>query len=225
MMAPGIYYPESLTAHELDTLLERGCYRMEQGIIAGNHLVMENIFYRVFWLRYRLSAIQWSSNRKKLLKQNHFFVTTVRPLVITGELEQLYALYKTGIDFNPAPSVKEWLLKEGAVNIFESLLMEVRHEGRLIAAGVFDNGSMSMAGIMSFYHPDYKKYSLGKYLLLKKIEYARAQGKQWFYPGYIVAGISSFDYKLFPCEAATEMLIPERDEWVAYNAALVKELE
>lgn len=37
-----------------------------------------------------------------------------------------------------------------------------------------DKGANAIAGILNFYHPDYKKFSLGKYLILQKIEFARA---------------------------------------------------
>ncbi|MEJ7659632.1 MAG: hypothetical protein WKG07_08390 [Hymenobacter sp.] len=56
--------------------------------------------------------------------------------------------------------------------------MEVRAEGHLIAAGIFDQGTRSLAGIVNFYDPDYRKYSLGKYLMLYEIR-IRSADKDW----------------------------------------------
>nr|GFD32934.1 hypothetical protein [Tanacetum cinerariifolium] len=54
--------------------------------------------------------------------------------------------------------------------------------------------------------PDYRKHSLGKYLLLLKTEYAREQQLAYYYPGYLVYGYSKFDYKLFASPEATELV-------------------
>ena len=69
---------------------------------------------------------------------------------------------------------------------------------------------------MNFYHPDYKKYSLGKYLMLLKINHAKAMGKEWYYPGYIVPGNRRFDYKLFIGIEIAEIWVPESNNWLNY---------
>ncbi len=60
-------------------------------------------------------------------------------------------------------------------------MIEIRDGNKLIAAGFFDLGEISVAGILNFYHPDYKSKSLGIYLLLLEIDHAKKQGKEWFY--------------------------------------------
>jgi leucyl-tRNA---protein transferase len=224
MTEPGIYYPSSLSAAELDQFLEMGWYRMGPGIFTCNYIVKDNVFYRVYWLRYDLRRIEIDNKLKKLMRRNNRFSVHLQRLLITEELEQLYADYKTGIDFDPSPSVYHWLCKEGMNDIFDSQLIAVRDHGRLIAAGVFDQGANSIAGIMNFYHPDYKKYSLGKFLLFQKMKQAIAAGKEWYYPGYLVLGMPKFDYKLFPDTTATQMYLPEWNEWVDYDEKLAGEM-
>ena len=80
--------------------------------------------------------------------------------------------------------MQQWLLQEQTNNVYDTAMIEVRDQGKLIAAGIFDKGRQSIAGILNFYHPGYNKYSLGKYLMLLKIDYAIAHSKQWYYPGY-----------------------------------------
>jgi leucyl-tRNA---protein transferase len=91
----------------------------------------------------------------------------------------------------------------------------VREGDQLIACGFFDLGESSAAGITSFYDPAYKKYSLGKYLIYKKIEYCKNQGKQYFYPGYFVPGNPHFDYKLSIGHNALHFLALHTNRWVS----------
>ena len=217
-----VYYPEELSGEELDAFLARGWYRMGQSIFTTHFISLRDEAYRVFWFRYDLQKLKLGKSIKRLIKLNSPFHVTIRPFELSEELEQLYSLYKTHIDFEAAQSIHYWLHGDQPTNVFDSHLVEIRDNGVLIAAGVFDKGNESIAGIMNFYHPDYKKFSLGKYLMLLKIEYALAEGKKMYYPGYIVRHYPRFDYKLFVDSDAAEIYIPERQGWFAYDAALLK---
>ena len=220
MTETGIYYPEHITTSQLDTILERGWYRMGQGVFTCDYIIKEEIYYRVYWLRYQLKNLSLGSSQQQIIKRNRRFSVYNKPFELTEELEALYAAYKTGIDFDPSPSVRQWLFKDDLKNIFDTWLVEVRDSGRLIAAGVFDQGEESISGIMGFYHPEYKKYSLGKYLLLLKTIYAQDAGKKWYYPGYLVQGLPKFNYKLFLDEKATQVFLPELNRWLPWKPEL-----
>ncbi|MFZ4769232.1 MAG: hypothetical protein ACOYLO_03560 [Ferruginibacter sp.] len=222
MTDTGIYYPENMDAQHLDILLSKGWYRMGQGIFTTKYIIQENIPYRVFWLRYNLNKIILGKKQQKLLQKNKIFNSNIIPFKITDELEKLYALYKTEIDFEPASSVTEWMLEEKENNVYDSWIIEIRDKGLLIAAGIFDKGKNSIAGIMNFYHPDYKKYSLGKYLMLLKIAYAKEAGNQWYYPGYLVYGYPKFDYKVFADKSSVETFLPELNQWCLYDPAVLR---
>ena len=215
-----IYYPIQLSGEELDAFLEKGWYRMGQSIFTTHYISLEDQVYRVFWLRYDLQKLILSKRQQRLIKRNAQFTIAIKPLEITDELETLYALYKSGINFEPAWSVQHWLYGDQSMNVFATELIEIRDKGRLIAAGITDLGHNSIAGIMNFYHPDYKKYSLGKYLMLVKMQYAKTKNMKWYYPGYIVYNHSGFDYKLFADKNATEVFIPELENWELYNSEL-----
>lgn len=217
----GIYYPASINGKQLDVFLAKGWYRMGQGIFTTNYVIQESRFFRVYWLRYNLQRLQMGTQARQVLKYNRQFTYTVKQLQITDEVESLYSLYRSSLSFEPAESVSSWLLDNQANNIYDSLIIEIRDQDLLVAAGIFDNGQQSIAGILNFYHPRYKKYSLGKYLMLLKIEQAISMGKQWYYPGYIVKDYPKFDYKLFVDKAAAELYIPEHNSWLQYNADLM----
>jgi arginine-tRNA-protein transferase len=216
-----IYYPEQLTGQELDVFLEKGWYRMGQSIFTTHFISLQERIHRVFWLRYNLNSLVLGRTHHRLIKKNKQFKTLIKPMEITDELEELYALYKTGIDFEPAQSIHHWLYGDQVNNVFDTDLVEVRDNEKIIAAGIFDKGHNTIAGIMNFYHPDYKKFSLGKYLILAKMRYAKANNKQWYYPGYIVYNHPGFDYKLFADKSATELFIPEQEGWKLYTAELL----
>jgi leucyl-tRNA---protein transferase len=217
-----IYYPERLSGEELDVFLEMGWYRMGQSIFTTQFILLEEQIHRVFWLRYDLKRMTLSRWQQRLKKRNQQFNVSIKPLEITDELEELYDAYKTEIDFQPALSVHSRLYGDQPHNVFNTELIEVRDQGKLIAAGITDWGMKSIAGIMNFYHPAYKRYSLGKYLMVLKIEQAQSRNFQWYYPGYIVYRHAGFDYKLSVNQSAIEVLIPEMEVWQSYAGTLIE---
>ncbi len=224
MIEPGIFYPSRLTGTELDVFLSMGWYRMGQGIFTTHGIVQQDQVYRVFWLRYDLQQLALpKKSTKKIMESCSHFESMVGRLNVTQEMEDLYEVYKAGIQFEAASSVRQWLYDASTTNVFDTYMIEVRDAGELIAVGVFDRGKKSIAGIMNFYNPLYKKCSLGKYLMLRKIKYAQDQNIKWYYPGYIVAGYPKFDYKLFVDKLAAQIFIPESNSWQLYDPALVQQ--
>lgn len=212
-----IFYPTTLSGSQLDLFLERGCYRMGQGIFTTHFIGKDENWHRVFWLRYDLTKLSPDRKQRNLLNRYRDFKVEDTPLEVTAELEELFQQYKAGLDFEPAASVRQWLLEEGRDNVFDSRLITVRDGKKLIAAGVYDRGTESLAGILNFYDPAYARYSPGKYLMLHKIRQGQALGMRWYYPGYIVKDYPKFDYKLFAGKEAAELFIPEEGKWLPYR--------
>lgn len=102
-------------------------------------------------------------------------------------------------------------------DLFPSKIVEVRHNQKLIAAGIIDMGEKSSAGIVNFYDPEYKKYSLGKSLMIAKIFISGRNGMDYYYPGYIAYNYPKFDYKLFLGKDRAELFDPEKQVWVPYS--------
>ena len=108
---PSIYYPEQLKGRQLDAFLERGWYRMFQSLFTTHFITEQDRLYRVFWLRYNILSIRFSRRLRLLMQNNSRFSHSIKPTEVNEEVEALYALYKTGIDFDPASSVQQWLLE------------------------------------------------------------------------------------------------------------------
>ena len=121
----------------------------------------------------------------------------------------------------PRPPWTSVLLGGAAHNVFNTYVIELRDGDRLIAAGIFDHGERTLAGILNFYDPAYRQHSLGKYLLLLKTDYARRLALDYYYPGYLVHGYPKFDYKLFACAAATEVFDSISGQWLPFSREAV----
>jgi leucyl-tRNA---protein transferase len=211
-----------MTGPDLDYFLSIGYFRMHQNVFTCNFLLKDDVPYPVHWLRVAIGRVAFGKSQRELLKRNRAFAVTARPFALTTELQTLYARYRNSIDFDTYLSLEEALYGGPPYTTFDTYLIEIRDGNRLIAAGVFDNGNHSMAGIINVYDPDYRKYSLGKLLMLEKIRFAQQQQKHYYYPGYIVTGYPKFDYKLHAAEPATELYDARYDEWLPFRWETVR---
>jgi leucyl-tRNA---protein transferase len=127
----------------------------------------------------------------------------------------LFAKYKKSVPFEASASLHHLLFGKSHATVYNTYEVDVFHDGKLIAVGYFDLGKETCMGISSVYDPDYKKYSLGKYLIYLKMNYCKELGLRYFYPGYFVPGYSFFDYKLSIGKDALQFLQFEREQWVS----------
>jgi len=219
-MLAQIEYPEILQPQELDTYLANGWFRMRQTIFTTNFLQFDSLFYSAIWLRVALADYVPDKKHHTLKKLNKAFTTEIKRCPAGGistPHESLYCQYRSSVSFDVSPSLQELLLGHDSVNRFNTYEVNIYDGDILIAAGFFDLGATAAAGISCFYHPAYKKYSLGKYLMYLKIEFCREKQLQYFYPGYVVPGCPPFDYKLEVGKNTLEYLQLSLKQWVPYT--------
>ena len=207
----------TLPGDVLDYYLSIGYYRMQQEVFTCRFLPHAGQLYAVHWLRLVLARVTHGPKQRQLLRRNACFNVVVQPFEIRPEYAELYARYYESLGFDASPTLEALLLDETGATVFNTYAVEVRDGVRLVAVGVFDAGQDSIMGIVNFYDPAYHKHSLGKYLMLLKTECARQQQKTYYYPGYLVYGYPKFDYKLFACQAATEVFDCLKDEWAVFE--------
>jgi arginine-tRNA-protein transferase len=215
-----IYYVESAKGELLDRLLARGYYRMGRFIFTTHTLdpLNDGSSFPVFWLRYLVHNVILPAKHKQLLKKNAHFKIAHRSFSITDELEQLYSAYAASLPFKAAPTLQD-NLQDVLNEVYDTHIIEVRDGYKLIAAGIFDVGANSIAGIINVYDPQYKQqHSLGKYLMLLKYLYCLQHKVPYYYPGYYSTTYPVFDYKLFLDKKATEVFIPDHGMWIPYGA-------
>lgn len=208
-----VHHPESLGPKELDYYLADGWFRMGQTIFTTNFLRFKGIFYSAIWLRIDLTKYSDKKNFKKLAKLNSKFRVEINKACVTLEKENLFDKYKSHIAFEAASSIEHLLYHDGESDIYDTYEVCIYDFNRLIAIGFFDIGNVTGAGISCIYDPEYKKYSLGKYLMYLKMEYMQEKGLEYFYPGYFAPDYPLFDYKLNLVPQCLEYLDVSTDTW------------
>ncbi len=211
---------EGFTSHTLDFYLAAGYYRM-QHLIFTTHFIKDaesEIKHPVFWLRTNLKKLRTSRTAALIKNKAASFSVNYKQATVNAEIETLYNVYKNSLTFQLAANCYECLHQQEITLPYDSKIIEIRKDETLIAAGFFDCGQNSLAGILNIYHPDYKKFSLGKLLMLLKIEYAINQNMNFYYTGYFSTRFSKFDYKIFPDPAAMEIYLPNENCWIPYES-------
>jgi leucyl-tRNA---protein transferase len=206
--------PQSLSDIELDDYLAQGWFRMGQSIFTTNFIHFKNEMYSTIWLRILLDDLKDDDTQKRIFKRNSYFTTKIQKATITEQKEELYYRYKESLPFQPTDSLHNLLLGFSDASIYNTYEVTVHDGNKLIAIGFFDLGKTSAEGITSVYDPYYKKYSLGKYLIYKKIQFCKDLNLRYFYPGYFVPGYPFFDYKLAIAKQALQFLQLQTGQWV-----------
>lgn len=211
------YRPSILTGAMLDAFLEKGWFRMGQSVFTTHYIRFHQSFYPVVWLRYYLRSGIGEIAGAKLKKMARRFSVDFAPWRLTGEQEELFGLYRSHSGLHMSPSLHEILLDQQSGNIFDTWQVTLRDGDRLAGLGIIDLGARSAAGISNIYHPDFRKYSPGKLLMMLKIRYCVQQGYHWFYPGYAVPGYRRFDYKIEVVPSFTEYFHAPHQTWLPYE--------
>ena len=204
--------------HILDECLALGYYRMGHAIFTTNYIQTPgstNVL-AVYWLRTKIKNITESRHALKIRKKTSSLKVAYKRATITKEIEDLYSHYYSKLDFETAQTCNLCLHDNVSQNPFDSWMIEIRDNSVLIAVGYFDLGKTAIAGILNFYDPDYSKYSLGKYLMLKKIDYAVLNKLDYYYTGYLCPQNPKFNYKLFPDIASIEYYDSHNQVWLPY---------
>lgn len=190
------HYPERLSGRELDEYLARGWYRMGQTIFTTHFLCFDKYFYSAIWIRLDLKGYTFRKSLRKVLKKNDLqFQVTYQPAIVDDQREQLYEAYRKDFPGLLAPTLIDSLQDGGHANIFNTYEVAIFDDDKLIGLSYFDLGTAAAASIIGIYHPDYKKYSLGFYSMIKEIQFCQMRNIRYYYPGYVVPGYSRFDYK------------------------------
>ncbi len=206
---------ENIKRENLDKLLAEGWFRSSFLMYKSPILCINGTISTVINIRLNLLAHLPKKRHRKLLRKNnkkyHFSFSSVQ---LTFEAERLYRLNKNKFKGFIHPSLHGYLYAEADYTPFETYQFEVFDGDKLIALSFVDVGSNSMASILGLYDPEYSRDSLGIYTMLLEIIEAKSMGLNWYYPGYVVDGDDSFNYKLSLGEF--EAMLPNY-QWIDYS--------
>lgn len=216
MILSDVHVPSKLTPAALDKYLANGWFRMGQAVFTTNFLLFNKKFYSAIWIRTELQKWSPSSSQHQLLKKVfRDFRVQITPFSYQPAYDELFDTYKASLTFTHSNSIQQ-LLFGGEVepSIFDTYSIEVYDKKKLIGLGFFDVGAKSMAGVSCIFDPAYKKYSLGKFMMLQKMLWGKEHELTYFYPGYIAPGYPTFDYKTTLAPEFTQCLRVQSKRWI-----------
>jgi len=138
-----------------------------------------------------------SRSQKRTMKRNQDLTTTLVPASFEEEHFELYCRYQkwrhTGdiMDHNDPERYREFMVDSSVETVF----IEYRLEGKLVALSVCDLPEDGMSAVYTFFDPMMPKRSLGTYAILKQVEYVREMELDWLYLGYWIDGCKKMSYK------------------------------
>jgi arginine-tRNA-protein transferase len=131
---------------------------------------------------------------KRIARQNSDLIATRKPAAPSSEQ---YGLFRDYIEARHGDGG----MAEMSVLDF-SLMVEYRQkpvpatgESPLIAAALCDRLSDGISMVYSFFDPDWAPRSLGTFMILEHVEYARSMGYPYVYLGYWIEGSRKMRYK------------------------------
>ncbi|MDX5431233.1 MAG: arginyl-tRNA--protein transferase 1 [Bacteroidota bacterium] len=189
------YKPLRLSAKRLDRYLAGGWFRSSNGLFRNQILCLDGQLCTVVNIRLPLRNLRFGKSQRKILNRSRRCTIEIAPLRIDEELDALYQLTKSRFKGFVFPNLSSFLYDFFDRAIFKSFTVRVYHEGKLIAASVFDCGEKSIMSVLGIYDPEYSDWSPGKLTMLLEIQWAMQNGFHHYYPGYVLHESRSFDYK------------------------------
>ena len=185
--------PELLAPRQLDRLLGRGWFRSGPLLYRTPILPIDHQLRQLVHVRLRLDAPLTKSRRRLLKRNRERFRVEIRRARLCNDRRRLYRrMHSRFLGF-----VMRDLDGLGITEPpFDTQEVAVFDGDKLVAAAWFDLGERATAGLIGMHDPAYAKFGLGIYTMLEEMEHARQHGSRWYYPGYVVPGVSAFDYKL-----------------------------
>ena len=190
-----IFDSPHVTPQQLDLLLADGWRHFGTQFFRYSLGIHEFDIRLVIPLRISLEQFSFSKSQRRVLRQNTDLSVTVQPIQITDESVELFERHKRRFKFGVPDSIYDFLSDEPARVPCEAMEICVRLNHRLVAVSYFDIASRSVSAVYGMFDPDISERSLGIFTMLKEIEFARDNGKDFYYQGNAYEGESFYDYK------------------------------
>ena len=138
-----------------------------------------------------------SRSQRRTWSRNSDITTTLVPAKFSEEHFLLYCRYQnwrhTGdiMDHSDPDRYREFMVESSVETVF----IEYRLGGGLVALSVCDLPEDGMSAVYTFFDPMMPKRSLGTFAILKQLEYVRNMDLDWLYLGYWIDGCRKMSYK------------------------------
>lgn len=186
---------EALHPEFYDQLLAQGWRHFGAQFFRYNVMEHDGQPDYVLPLRIDVEHFELSKSQRRVLRKNADVEVHYRPFVFSEEAEALFLAHRRRFVDNVPESLTTFLGNADGGFPVQCMEMQVRHEGRLIAASYFDLGYRSTSSVYGTFDPLFSERSLGVFTLLKEIEWAKAQGMRFVYHGYSTIRPGIYEYK------------------------------
>jgi len=191
------YYPQTLSPDRLDRYRADGWFRGANMLYRSQLVWFEEDIFSVINIRLNVKEYGFRKSLRKLMNRNgRNFKVEIGPATVNDAKEQLYQAHKHRFKGFVFQTLTQFLYSDYWQSVFDTYEICVYDEERLVAVSYFDVGKSSVASIIGLHDPAYHKFSLGMYTMLLEIEFAQNEGKDFYYPGYVLDTYPKFDYKL-----------------------------
>jgi arginine-tRNA-protein transferase len=187
---------EQVTPEELDALLAAGWRHFGSTFFRYNLAMHGDQIACVQPLRVRVNEFALRKDQRRILAKNQDLIVNIRPPVLDDAHDGLFQRHKVRFQENVPDKLQDFLgpyPEVGPTECLEFAVYDSSHQ--LLAASWLDVGHKSVSSIYAMFHPEAAKRSLGIYTMLAELNYARENGKQFYYSGYSYDLPSPYDYK------------------------------
>ena len=189
------FYADAVSPAQLDSVLADGWRHFGTHFFRYSLNLYRDEIVRVIPLRIRLADFRVSKSQRRVLRKNEDLAVEFAPIAITDEFESLFDLHKRRFDHGVPDSIYDFLSNDPARVPTGGFQITARDDGKLLAVSFFDIGAISVSAIYGCFDPAESGRSLGIFTMLKVIEFALRDGKEFYYHGYAYEGESFYDYK------------------------------
>ena len=186
---------DKVTTAQLDTLLANGWRHFGTYFFRYNLGMVGDDIRLVTPLRIRVSEFSFSKSQRRVLRDNADLKVRIEPLAVDSEAEELFHRHKERFENHKPVSIYEFVSGDAESAPCDTNQIRVFDKDKLIAVSYFDVGERACSGVYAIFDPAEAKRGLGIFTMLKEIEYARDNGKEFYYQGYAYEGESFYDYK------------------------------
>lgn len=210
------YFPKSFSPTRLDRYLSAGWFRSNCAMFRCEYLCIDQRLARVINVRLRLEDYyRRRSHRRIVNRVERHFRYEIKPVEFSAEKQRLYRLTMQRFKGFLIDKLELFLHGSREPRLFNTFEISVYDRDKLVGVSFFDCGKDSIASLLAIYDPEYRDYRLGSYTMVKEIAFAGEQGFRYYYPGYVLDSVRSFDYKL---SAGPMQVKQSNNRWVAMDS-------
>ncbi len=175
-------------------LNERGFRR------SGLHIYKPNCLNCQACLSYRVKANDFKPTRsqRRIINKNKDITIITSSNILTSEHYQLYQKYinTRHKDGDMYPANQEQYENFLGSHLGHSIYLEARHNEDLVAVSIMDDCLTGLSAMYTFFDPTLNARSLGKYMILKQIEWVKKlPNTEHLYLGYWIKNSPKMTYK------------------------------